>query len=110
MELAGGEANPARHRAAILTIRVRAHGCSNTTVAKDRARHALPRLLKVTTRTEYHWQIVDYEFDFEKMGSNLRTYSSSCRDAAKIDRNRRATLTNLRRVAEVGQSSLHKPW
>jgi hypothetical protein len=34
---------------------------------------------------------------------------SSCRDAAKIDRTRRATLTRLRCVANAGQSTLHAP-
>jgi hypothetical protein len=36
-----------------------------------------------------------------------RNAGRRCRDAAKIDRNRRATLTRLRRVAGVCQSSLH---
>lgn len=41
--------------------------------------------------------------------SQLRRYEGQCRDAAKIDRTRLATLTKLGRVAEACQSSLHIP-
>jgi hypothetical protein len=42
-----------------------------------------------------------------KKGAPAPAASGGCRDAAKIDRNRRATLTESRRVAGAGQSRLH---
>jgi hypothetical protein len=49
------------------------------------------------------------DIPFENWTSGLRIYiNKQCRDAAKIDKKRWATLTKVRRVARACQTSLRK--
>lgn len=56
------------------------------------------------------WLVAAYRPDTAGLAQlNLGERHLGCRDAPKIDRTRRPTLTSLRRVGRACQSSVHKP-
>lgn len=70
--------------------------------ANDKRGPELPATLIVTDDTQMTLSLA-------RAIHTAGTHDLDCRDAAKIDKTRLATMTNLRRVAKACQSSLQKP-